>query len=79
MLCQRREAVEALARVGRDVGAGGQQFHAIAADLLRRGPDGIWPQQPARIEAGALTLESIGLTVPLADLYATTRLARPLL
>ena len=49
----------------------------IAADLLRRGPDGTWPQQPARIEAGELTLESIGLTVPLADLYATTRLARP--
>ena len=49
---------------------------AIRADLLRRGPDGSWPEAPLAIEGGDLTLDSVGLTVPLAALYRTTRLAR---
>ena len=49
---------------------------AIRAELLRRGPDGSWPETPQAIEDGDLTLESIGMTGPLASLYRTTRLAR---
>jgi Uma2 family endonuclease len=49
---------------------------SIRADLLRRGADGSWPPAVTVIESGDLTLESVGLTVPLADIYRTTRLAR---
>jgi Uma2 family endonuclease len=46
---------------------------ARRADLLRRQPDGAWPEQPARIEAdGTLHLASIGLALPLADIYRTS-------
>jgi len=48
---------------------------SIAADLLRRGKDGTWPEVPEHLVAGELVLESIALTVPLAALYRTTRLA----
>lgn len=48
----------------------------IAADLLRRNADGTSPERPAHSEAGDLVLESIGLSVPLIDLYATTRLSQ---
>jgi hypothetical protein len=50
---------------------------AIAAELLRRGPDLLWPREPSRVSEGALTLDSISLTVPLAALCRTTRLAPP--
>jgi Uma2 family endonuclease len=50
---------------------------AIRADLLRRGPTGDWPETAAVVTEGALTLESVGLTLPLAALYHATRLARP--
>ncbi len=51
---------------------------AIAADLLRRAADGTWPSEPQAVVAGGdLVLDSIGLRVPLAALYRTTRLARP--
>jgi Uma2 family endonuclease len=49
---------------------------AIRADLLRRDGDGNWPEAPTVIEDGDLILDSIGLTVPLAAIYRTTRLAR---
>ena len=49
---------------------------AIRADLLRRDGEGQWPARPLVIETGDLTLETIGLTVPLASLYRTTRLAQ---
>jgi Uma2 family endonuclease len=49
----------------------------IGADLLRRLPDGNWPERPLTITDGDLVLESIGFSVPLAALYRTTRLARP--
>ncbi|MBN9510469.1 MAG: Uma2 family endonuclease [Alphaproteobacteria bacterium] len=48
----------------------------IGADLLRRQPDGNWPERPMHVETGSLTLESIGMQVPLSDLYVNTRLAR---
>jgi Uma2 family endonuclease len=47
----------------------------IGAELLRRSPDGTWPKTPLIIEAGNLTLESIGFSMPLAAAYRTTRLA----
>ena len=46
----------------------------IGAELLCRNPDGSWPEQPLTIAAGNLTLQSIGLTIPLAAAYRTTRL-----
>lgn len=50
---------------------------AIAADLLRRQPDGSWPESPQRIAGDdALTLESIGYHASLSELYAATHLAR---
>jgi Uma2 family endonuclease len=48
---------------------------AIGAELLRRDQDGSWPKQPLAIEAGELTLKSIGFSIPLAAAYRTTRLA----
>ncbi len=48
----------------------------MGAELLRRNPDGTWPEDPSRIQADDLTLESIGLTMSLAAAYRTTRLAR---
>ncbi len=48
---------------------------AIRAELLRRGEDGSWPASATVIEDGDLVLYSIGLTVPLAAIYRTTRLA----
>lgn len=48
----------------------------IAADLLRRRDDGTWPEQPIHLDQGELVLDSIGFSVDLASLYATTRLAR---
>jgi Uma2 family endonuclease len=47
----------------------------IGAELLRRDKDGNWPPQPLVVENGDLTLESIGLSIPLAAAYRTTRLA----
>jgi Uma2 family endonuclease len=50
---------------------------SIGADILRRNPDGAWPDGPMTIKEGDLVLESIGLRVAIADLYKTTYLARP--
>ena len=48
----------------------------IAAELLRRGADLTWPEEPEEIgPGGMLHLESITLTCPLAELYARTHLA----
>ena len=49
---------------------------AIAAEVLRRTPDGSWPPQPDIVEAeGELRLDSIGFAAPLRDAYRTTNLA----
>jgi Uma2 family endonuclease len=50
----------------------------IEAELLRRNADATWPEVPKQIGPDdALTLESIGFSVPLAALYRTTTLAMP--
>ncbi len=50
----------------------------IAAELLRRRPDGTWPEQPDMLGPGdGLVLDSIGYAGPLAAAYATTHLAVP--
>lgn len=48
----------------------------IRADLLRRDQQGNWPADARVITDGDLTLDSIGLTLPLGAIYRTTRLAR---
>lgn len=48
----------------------------IAAELLRRSADGSWPERTIVVTEGELTLDSIGFHVPIAELYARTRLAR---
>jgi Uma2 family endonuclease len=45
------------------------------ADALRRRADGSWPDRALEIRTGDLSFDSIGLTLPLAALYRTTRLA----
>jgi Uma2 family endonuclease len=50
------------------------QSLSIGAKLLRRQPDGGWPREPEAVEAGGLTLESIGVSFPLAAAYRATRL-----
>jgi Uma2 family endonuclease len=50
----------------------------IEAELLRRNPDGTWPEVPQRLGPGdILEVDSIGFSVPLAALYRTTTLAMP--
>ena len=46
----------------------------IAAEVLRRGPDGGWPQQPELTRVGELVLTSIDFSTPLTQLYAPTGL-----
>jgi Uma2 family endonuclease len=48
----------------------------IRAELLRRGPDSMWPEHPEPVESGILTLNSIAFQVELAAIYRTTRLSR---
>jgi Uma2 family endonuclease len=48
----------------------------IEAELLSRQPDGSWPAEPLLVrEGGTLTLDGIGLALPLRALYRTTSLA----
>jgi Uma2 family endonuclease len=44
------------------------------AELLRRGADGTWPQEPAQVLEGELALESIGFRAVLPALYRTAGL-----
>jgi Uma2 family endonuclease len=47
----------------------------IESELLRRNPDGTWPEEPDIVTAaGTLTLASIDFTMRLAALYRTTAL-----
>jgi Uma2 family endonuclease len=46
-------------------------------ELLRRGPDGNWPDSPAIVKAPEqLELASIGFMVPAADIYRTAGVSR---
>lgn len=47
---------------------------AVRAALLRREPDGAWPEEPDSIAKGDLVLDSIGFRLPLADVYRTSGL-----
>jgi Uma2 family endonuclease len=48
----------------------------VMVELLRRGSDGHWPEQPEQIgPGGTLRFESIGFACPLSDVYAQTHLA----
>ena len=46
----------------------------VGAALLRRKPDGGWPDEPEPVRGGELVLTSIDFRVPLAELYADTGL-----
>jgi Uma2 family endonuclease len=48
----------------------------IAAELLRRSPQGDWPERPVSISEGDVVLDSIGFRVGPRELYRGTRLAR---
>ena len=50
---------------------------SVRANVLRRLADGSWPKEPESVVDGDLALESIGFSVPLADIYRTSRLASP--
>ncbi|HEY3847831.1 MAG TPA: Uma2 family endonuclease [Acetobacteraceae bacterium] len=48
---------------------------AVAAEILRRRPDGTWPEDPETIAAdGELRLDSIGFAEPLRSAYRTSGL-----
>jgi Uma2 family endonuclease len=48
----------------------------VEAELLRRGSDGNWPEEPEILTAAdTLALDSVGFVTPLAALYRTTALA----
>jgi Uma2 family endonuclease len=48
----------------------------VLVELLRRGTDGSWPEEPEEIgPGGSLRLDSIGFACPIADVYAKTHLA----
>jgi Uma2 family endonuclease len=48
----------------------------VLAELLRRGADGHWPEEPEEIGPdGTLRLDSIGFTCRLREVYAQTHLA----
>jgi Uma2 family endonuclease len=50
----------------------------IAGELLRRGSDGAWPTEPLRLGDGdTVELASVGLSVPLREIYRATTLVRP--
>lgn len=50
---------------------------SIAADLLRRHADGMWPEEPIQVRRDdELHLESISLSCALAEFYVGTYLAR---
>jgi Uma2 family endonuclease len=48
----------------------------VLAEVLRRGPDGHWPEESERAGSGdTLRLDSIGFACPMPDVYAQTHLA----
>ena len=49
----------------------------VGAELLRRGDDGNWPKDPQETKSGGIMLNSIGMRLPLLDIYEGTPLWRP--
>ena len=49
---------------------------SIVAEILRRQPDGSWPEQPELVTGDSmLRIDSIGFAEPLRSAYRTTDLA----
>jgi Uma2 family endonuclease len=49
----------------------------VLVEILRRGPDGAWPEQTEKIGAdGTLSFEVIEFSCPMSEVYARTHLAR---
>jgi Uma2 family endonuclease len=48
----------------------------VSAEVLRRARDGTWPERTDTVTEGALTLASIDLPLPIAELHAGKPLAR---
>jgi Uma2 family endonuclease len=49
----------------------------VLAEVLRRGPDGHWPEETEKVRPGdTLSFASIQFSCPLADVYARTHLGR---
>ena len=47
----------------------------IEVELLRKGDGNVWPANPTMFKAGgAVDLASVGMTLPLADIYAGTHM-----
>ncbi|HXY57142.1 MAG TPA: Uma2 family endonuclease [Methylocystis sp.] len=46
----------------------------ICADILRRLPNGDWPEEPERVRSGDARFESIDVRFPVASAYRTTDL-----
>ncbi len=53
------------------------QSVSIGAELMRRGSNGTWPKEPERIKSDDIVLDSIGMRLPLLDLYNGTPLWHP--
>lgn len=48
----------------------------VLVEILRRGPDGDWPEETEKIgRGGILAFESIGFNCPLSEIYADTPLS----
>ena len=64
------ETIRALASVGSITEIVVVDSEAIAAQVFRRGGDGIWPTEPERVAAGGtVRLASLDLDLAVADIY----------
>ena len=52
------------------------QSLSVGAELLHRDSNGVWPSNPEDIKSGDIVLDSIGMTLPLLDIYEGTPLWR---
>jgi Uma2 family endonuclease len=51
---------------------------AVRGEMLRRDDDGAWPEEPVLLGPDdAITIDAIGFSCPLRDLYARTHLVGP--
>lgn len=51
------------------------QSESVGIEIYRKGSEGGWSEEPEMATSGAIRLESIGLEVPVAEVYAGTHLA----
>jgi Uma2 family endonuclease len=51
---------------------------AVRGEMLRRGDDGAWPEEPVLLGPDdAITIDAIGFSCPLRELFARTHLVEP--